>query len=100
MMPRRLPSTQFSIQYSLIIVSFEEHTLRVLKEESEREEVPYEPQLSIEDSAGLHPGFHFFGFRNHDFILQRQVVSLASIPPTWRTRSLYLCPPSDRVAQL
>jgi hypothetical protein len=27
-------------------------------------------------------------------------VSLASKPPTCRTRSLYVCPPSDRVAQL
>jgi hypothetical protein len=39
-------------------------------------------------------GFHLFGFYNIYLFLQRKFVSLAfnhPSPPTWRTRSLYLC---------
>jgi hypothetical protein len=32
--------------------------------------------------------FHFFGFRNNNSFTEPCVQ-----PPTWRTRSLYLCPP-------
>jgi hypothetical protein len=38
------------------------------------------------------PGFHFFGFRN-DNSLTEQGRQPCVQPSTWRTRSLYLCPP-------
>jgi hypothetical protein len=36
--------------------------------------------------------FHFFGFRKNYF-LRKQGRQSCFQPPTWRTRSLYLCPP-------
>jgi hypothetical protein len=44
-------------------------------------------------------GFHFFGFHN-SIIFTEQGHQLFIHAQTWRARSLYLCPPSDRVAQL
>jgi hypothetical protein len=38
-------------------------------------------------------GFHFFGFRNSNSVLQSKVRQPCVQPPTWRTTSLYLCPP-------
>jgi hypothetical protein len=52
----------------------------------------FEPQPSLEDSATLHPGFELFGFRDSIFYIKQGPQSCVQ-PPTWRTRSLYLCPP-------
>jgi hypothetical protein len=52
------------------------------------------PDLSI--PSRIRPSdFHFFGF--HKIILHRK--PRFQLPP-WRTRSLYLCPQSDRVDKL
>jgi hypothetical protein len=61
----------------------------------------FEPWPSLEDSAifvysllcvvNQTIRFYFFGFRNSTF-LQSKIVSLASNPPTWRIRCLYLNP--------
>jgi hypothetical protein len=37
-------------------------------------------------------GFHFFGFRNSNFLTEQGRYPCVQ-PPNWRTRSLYLCPP-------
>jgi hypothetical protein len=37
-------------------------------------------------------GFHFFGFRNSNCFAEQGRQYIAQ-HPTWRTRSLYLCPP-------
>jgi hypothetical protein len=50
----------------------------------------FEPQPSLEESTKS-AYIHFFGF--HNYFFQSKVVSLAFNPPTWRTRSLYLCHP-------
>jgi hypothetical protein len=39
----------------------------------------------------IESGFHFFGFRDNHF-LHSKVIGLASNPPTWRTKYVYLCP--------
>jgi hypothetical protein len=44
-------------------------------------------------SCQIASDFHFFGFCNNNF-LHSKFFSLASNPPTWRNRSLYLCPPA------
>jgi hypothetical protein len=45
------------------------------------------PLLGIRPSS-----FHFFGFRNN-ILFTEQGRQPCVQPPTWRTRSLYLCPP-------
>jgi hypothetical protein len=51
----------------------------------------FEPQPSFEDSARF-DHFHLFGFCNSNFFAEQGCQPCIQ-PPTWRTRSLYLCPP-------
>jgi hypothetical protein len=52
--------------------------------------------VPIRTSWNFAPCFHAFWFRTRIF-LDRTILSVTSILGAWRCRSLYLCPPSDRV---
>jgi hypothetical protein len=54
----------------------------------------FEPQLFLEDSARFvdRPVFTSLDFATVIFLRIKAIIP-ASNPPTWRTRSLYLCPP-------